>query len=72
MGILNVIEEVAGAVAAEKAVEAVDPNAGLLEKAAAAIAGYEGVDKLKGYLNEGEQAPAATPDNSQTDPNAPA
>ncbi len=77
MGILNFVEEAAGAFAAEKAVEAVDPNAGFLEKAAAAVAGFEGVEKVKGYLNEGEQAPAPTADataqaidDAQIDPNA--
>jgi hypothetical protein len=43
MGILDVVEEAAGAFAADKALEAVDPSAGLLEKAAAALAGFEGV-----------------------------
>ena len=40
MGILDLAEEAAGAFAADKALEAVDPNAGLLSKAAAAIAGF--------------------------------
>lgn len=56
MGIGKLIEEVAGAVAAEDAVEAVDPNAGFLTKAAAAVAGFEGVNKLTDVLQEKEQA----------------
>ncbi len=62
MGILNIVEEAAGAFAADKALEAVDPNAGFLAKAAAAVAGFEGVEKLKDVMSEGEQAPV--------DPNA--
>ncbi|AGB75297.1 hypothetical protein RTCIAT899_PC07545 (plasmid) [Rhizobium tropici CIAT 899] len=62
MGIGKLIEEVAGAVAADEAVEAVDPNAGFLTKAAAAVAGFEGVSKLTDVLKEKEQEPAA--DNS--------
>ncbi|WP_210247973.1 hypothetical protein [Rhizobium tropici] len=59
MGIGKLIEEVAGAVAADEAVEAVDPNAGFLTKAAAAVAGFEGVNKLTDVLKEKEQEPAA-------------
>ncbi|WP_245432259.1 MULTISPECIES: hypothetical protein [unclassified Rhizobium] len=62
MGIGKLIEEVAGAVAADEAVEAVDPNAGFITKAAAAVAGFEGVNKLTDVLKEKEQEPAA--DNS--------
>lgn len=47
MGILNFVEEAAGAFAADKALEAVDPDAGFLAKAAAAVAGFEGVAKLQ-------------------------
>ena len=47
MGIMDFVEEAAGAFAADKALEAVDPNAGLLAKGAAAIASFEGVSKLK-------------------------
>ena len=46
MGIGKLIEEVAGAVAAEQAAEALDPNAGVLVKGAAIVAGFEGVNKL--------------------------
>ena len=46
MGIEKLVEEAAGAFAADQALEAVDPNAGFLAKAAAAVAGFEGVNKL--------------------------
>ena len=70
MGILDLAEEAAGAFAADKALEAVDPNAGLLSKAAAAIAGFEGVKAVKEHLEGGEQ-PASdsapeTPDTPES------
>ena len=46
MGIGKLIEEVAGAVAAERAAVAADPNAGILLKGAAAVAGFVGVGKI--------------------------
>ena len=46
MGIGKLIEEVGGAIAAEQAAEAVDPNAGILVKGAAAVAGFMGAEKL--------------------------
>jgi len=69
MGILDIAEEAAGAFGADKALEAVDPNAGLLAKGAAAIAGFEGVSKVKEMLGGGDAAPqeAAPADDSQTD-----
>lgn len=61
MGIGKLIEEVAGAVAAEQAAEAVDPNAGVLVKGAALVAGFEGVNKLTDLLDghSAQPAPAA-------------
>jgi hypothetical protein len=50
MGIGKLIEEVGGAIAAEQAAEAVDPNAGILVKGAAAVAGFMGVGKLSDTL----------------------
>lgn len=58
MGIMDFIEEAAGALGADKALEAVDPNAGLLAKGAAAIAGFEGVAKLKEHFDENDSADA--------------
>ncbi|MBB5574946.1 MULTISPECIES: hypothetical protein [Rhizobium] len=59
MGLGKLIEEVAGAVAAEDALNAIDPNAGFLAKTAAAIAGFEGVNKLSDLINEKERAQPA-------------
>ena len=50
MGIGKLIEEVGGAIAAEQAAEAADPNAGILVKGAAAVAGFVGVGKLSDAL----------------------
>lgn len=78
MGIEKLAEEAAGAFAADKAVDKLDPNAGILEKGAAMIAGFEGGgmlgDFVKNKLSGGEetQAEAADPpadpsDDSQAD-----
>ncbi len=50
MGIEDMIEKAAGAFAAEKALESVDPNAGTLAKVAAVVAGFEGVGAVKDHL----------------------
>ena len=50
MGIGKLIEEIGGAVAAEQAAEAADPNAGILVKGAAAVAGFMGAGKLSDAL----------------------
>lgn len=50
MGIGKLIEEVGGAIAAEQAAEAADPNAGILVKGAAAVAGFMGAGKLSDTL----------------------
>ena len=65
MGILDFVEEAAGAFAADKALEAVDPNAGILAKGAAAFAGFEGVSKLKEALG-GSDAEQASADEGDT------
>jgi len=52
MGIKDFIEDAAGALAAEQGLEKLDPNANLLEKGAALVAGYEGTDVLKDKLGE--------------------
>ncbi len=75
MGILDFVEKAAGALAADKALEAVDPNAGLVEKAAAAVAGFEGVAAVKEHFGKAEdpaseavapsQGTQATPDTNQ-------
>jgi membrane protease subunit (stomatin/prohibitin family) len=50
MGIGKLIEEVGGAIVAEQAAEAADPNAGFLVKTAAAVAGFVGAGKLSDTL----------------------
>lgn len=74
MGILDMAEEAAGAFAADKALEAADPNANFLEKAAAAVAGFEGVKILKDHLgggdNQADDSPAPAADADQTDGNS--
>jgi hypothetical protein len=47
MGILDTLGEVAGAVAAVEGAKKLDPNAGLLTEAAAAVAGFEGAGALE-------------------------
>ena len=57
MGILDKVGEIAGAVAAVEALEKVDPDAGLLTRAAA-VAGFEGasaVESLVEKKSESEQ-----------------
>ena len=76
MGIGNLIEEVAGAIAAQQAVEKVDPNAGVLVEGAAAIGGFLGAGKLSDMLTShpapapvhaSAPAPAAAPAASDDD-----
>jgi len=52
MGIGKLLEEVVGAVAAEKGVEALNPNASFITKAAAAVAGFEGVKAVTNKLGD--------------------
>ena len=56
MGIGKLIEELGGAVAAEQAAEAVDPNAGILVKGAALVAGFMGAEKLSDTLEAHAEA----------------
>jgi len=73
MGILDTLGEVAGAVAAVEGAEKLDPNAGLLTKGLAAVAGFKGAEALESALGkrkEGEaeanDADAAPADDSQS------
>ncbi len=63
MGIEDFVEKAAGAFAAVTALEAADPNAGGLAKAAAVVAGFEGVGALKEHLAQSadQQEPAPAP-----------
>lgn len=61
MGLLN---EIVGAVVAEEALKKVDPDAGLLKKGMAVIAGFEGEkiveEKIHEHLDDEQQPPADT------------
>lgn len=71
MGILDKVGEVVGAVAAVEALEKVDPGAGGLAKAAAAIAGFEGAGKLESTLEKKDDETQQDAGNTQaTDDNA--
>ncbi len=61
MGILDKLEEVAGAAVAVEALEKVDPNASLLSEAAAAVAGYKGAELLEEKLESKDQPGASGP-----------
>lgn len=65
MGILDTLGEVAGAVAAVEAAEKLDPNAGLLTKGLAAVAGFKGADALESTLEKKEGENEATDADTQ-------
>lgn len=52
MGLLDEAGKIAGAVAAVEATEKVDPEAGLLTKGIAAVAGFEGAGKLESMVEK--------------------
>jgi len=54
MGLLDEVGKIAGAVAAVEAAEKVDPDAGLLTKGIAAVAGFKGAGALEGMLEKKE------------------
>ncbi len=58
MGIEDFVEKAAGAFAAEKALEAADPNAGGLAKMGAVAAGFMGVGMIKDKLAQSGEQPA--------------
>ncbi|MEW9623261.1 hypothetical protein [Rhodanobacter geophilus] len=62
MGILDTLGEVAGAVAAVEGAEKLDPNAGLLTKGLAAVAGFKGAGALESMIGKKEQAETAASD----------
>ncbi|SEJ79103.1 hypothetical protein [Paraburkholderia diazotrophica] len=67
MGILDKVGEIAGAVAAVEALEKVDPDAGLLAKAAAAVAGFEGAGALESLIEKKKDDTQEAADDPQTD-----
>ncbi|MEW9570522.1 hypothetical protein ABQJ54_02020 [Rhodanobacter sp. Si-c] len=62
MGILDTLGEVAGAVAAVEGAEKLDPNAGLLTKGIAAVAGFKGAGALESMLDKKEEGEAGAND----------
>ena len=66
MGILDTLGEVAGAVAAVEGAEKLDPDAGLLTKGIAAIAGFKGAGALEDMVGKKEDDAAAQGDDSQS------
>lgn len=66
-GLLDELGKIAGAVVAEQGVDKLDPDAGFLEKAAGAFAGYEAAKVAENKLeNRGQDSDAeqATDDQS--------
>lgn len=78
MGLLDEAGKIVGAVAAVEAAEKVDPDAGLLTKGIAAVAGFEGAGKLESLVEnkdgEKQEEKQDEADNTQatdgTDPQA--
>ncbi len=55
MGLLDEAEKLAGAVAAVEGMKKLDPNAGILTEAAAAITGFEGAGALENLFKKKEE-----------------
>jgi len=55
MGLLDEAEKIAGAVVAVEGLKKVDPNAGFLTEAAAAVAGFEGTEAIKEHFEKKEE-----------------
>ncbi len=71
MGILDTLGEVAGAVAAVEGAEKLDPNAGLLTKGIAAVAGFKGAGALESLAGKKDgEAESTETDPQTTDPQA--
>jgi len=54
MGLLEEAEKIAGAVAAVEGMKKLDPNAGMLTEAAAAITGFEGAGAIADRIEKKE------------------
>ncbi|WP_341315170.1 hypothetical protein WN982_07880 [Paraburkholderia sp. IMGN_8] len=54
MGILDTVGEIAGAVAAVEATDKLDPDASLLTKGIAAVAGFKGAGALESLVEKKE------------------
>lgn len=58
---MGLFEEVAGAVVAVEGVKKLDPNASIITEGIAAVAGYEGTEKLTEHFEKKDED---TPQNS--------
>ena len=65
MGLLDEAGKIAGAIAAVEAAEKVDPEAGLLTKGIAAVAGFEGASKLESMLEKKDDDKQDVAENAQ-------
>ncbi|NML32555.1 hypothetical protein [Paraburkholderia antibiotica] len=65
MGLLDEVGKIAGAVAAVEAADKVDPEAGLLTKGIAAVAGFEGAGKLESLVEKKEEDKQDAADSAQ-------
>ncbi|MDF3839128.1 hypothetical protein P3W85_40265 [Cupriavidus basilensis] len=68
MGILDEVGKIAGAVVAVEAAEKLDPDASLLTKGIAAVAGFKGAAALEAAVEkkEDEQANTDSTDGTQS------
>ncbi|PRY08164.1 hypothetical protein [Paraburkholderia sp. BL25I1N1] len=66
MGLLDEAGKIAGAIAAVEAAEKVDPEAGLLTKGIAAIAGFEGAGKLESMIEKKDDDTQEAADNTES------
>lgn len=55
MGLLDEAEKLAGAVVAVEGLKKLDPNANILEEAAAGIAGFEGAGAIAEHLQNNKE-----------------
>ena len=66
MGILDLAGEIAGAIVAVEAVEKMDPDASLLTKGIAAIAGFKGAGALESLMEKKEDDSNTPPADNAT------
>ena len=52
---MGLLEEAAGAFAAVEGVKKLDPNAGILTEAVAAVAGFEGAGAIENFIEKKEE-----------------
>ena len=56
---MGILEELAGAAVAVEGAKKLDPNAGIIEEGAAAIAGFKGTEALIDHFEKKEDAPTS-------------